>query len=281
MSEHLLPNLVIIGAQKSASTFAQQIIADHPEVSMPGSEETYFEDPDFHERPLSELTRRFEGTTEKVRGIKRPNYIGKAEVPGRIAKILPESKLIAVLRNPVDRAIAAYLHQVRFGTSPLMRLDAVMRELVEGAGELPGYKRSREILEFGKYHKYLSMYRTYLETGRLLVLLHDDILRDPRGCIRTCYQFLEVDPSFEPPSLHSRPMAAVNNPLRIKVLAARNPLMFVYDPDRTRLYPRKMNVLQYTLAGGLTVLDRYILAPILPNAKPRLSLDVRKKVLEF
>ncbi|OWU77589.1 hypothetical protein ATO3_02560 [Marinibacterium profundimaris] len=276
-----MPNLIIIGAQKSASTFMQNAVAEHPDVFIPKGEEAYFEDPDYDQKSASYLSGRFDGRNEKILGIKRPNYIGKPEVPARIVRDLPDAKIIAVLRNPVDRAIAAYFHQIRYGTMPLLPLDEGMSKLVENDGVIPGYARSKEILEFGLYYKYLSQYEHFSSSGRQLVFLHEDISKEPEECIRKSYEFLGVDVSYSPQNLQGRPMAAVYNPLRLKVLAARNPLMFTYNDDRTRLHSRKMNYLEYGLAGALTVADRYVLSRFLRNNKPQLDPTIRKKMVNY
>ena len=95
-----LPDFVIIGAQKSASSFMQLCLADHPDIYIPEGETPFFESPDYEQGDIHEIEELFEGRSEKCLGIKRPNYIGKAEVPNRILKHLPNAKLIAILRNP-------------------------------------------------------------------------------------------------------------------------------------------------------------------------------------
>jgi len=104
----MLPDYIIIGAHKSASTFVHKCLMEHPDIYMPKDEIPFFEIPDYESSSLSELEKYFKGRKEKRFGIKRPSYIGKPEVPARISNDLPDAKLIAVLRDPVDRAVSSY-----------------------------------------------------------------------------------------------------------------------------------------------------------------------------
>jgi len=154
----MLPNFVIIGAQKSASSFLQACLNDHPDIYLPHGETPFFESPDYEQSDIRELQRIFEKRSEKCLGIKRPNYIGKPEVPKRIASHLQNAKLIAVLRNPIDRAISAYYHNIKFEFIPPIDIEIGMRKLIWEPSFSAKYKRSPEIIELGFYCKYLSKY---------------------------------------------------------------------------------------------------------------------------
>ena len=97
-------DFVIIGAQKSASSFVHLCLLDHPEVYIPEKEIPYFENPDYKKKDLKNiiLTTKEYKKNYKAIGIKRPNYLGKDEVPARIFKNNPNIKLIVVLRNPIE-----------------------------------------------------------------------------------------------------------------------------------------------------------------------------------
>jgi len=157
----MLPNFVIIGAQKFASTFLQICLNDHPDIYLPHGETSFFESPDYEESEIRKFERIFNKRSEKCLGIKRPNYIGKPEVPKRIASHLPNAKLIAVQRNPIDRAISAYYHNINYGFVLPIDVEIGMRKLISDASFAEIYKRSSKIIEFGYYYKYLSKYKHY------------------------------------------------------------------------------------------------------------------------
>ena len=69
----MLPTLVIIRAQKSASSFMHKCLADHPEIYLPKREVPFFASPDYEQGSIKDLEKLLEGRREQILGIKRPN----------------------------------------------------------------------------------------------------------------------------------------------------------------------------------------------------------------
>lgn len=274
-----LPDFLVIGAQKSASTFVQACLAEHPEVYVHPGEVPFFQSPDYERGSIEDLERLFEGRTERRLGMKRPSYLARPEVPDRIRRHLPDARLIAVLRDPVERAVSSYFHNVRYGFVPRLPLDEGFRRLLDG-DLAERHPRAREILEYGFYHRHLARYADYLEAGRFLVLLHDDVGADPRAAIREAYAFLGVDPGHAPGALDARPQASVYDPLRLAVLRAVHRLSFRYDPEEARLHARDPGPLARAAIRGLRAVDRR-LARHRPARRPRLGepLEARLRAL--
>ena len=116
-----LPNFLIIGTQRGASTFLHKRLLEHPDVFMLPLEEGYFDDPWYEPRRLDGwLEKRFHAAGDRAaRGFRRAELLAFPECPARIAHDLPGVRLIAVLRNPVDRAVSAYHHYVAAGLLPV------------------------------------------------------------------------------------------------------------------------------------------------------------------
>lgn len=271
----MLPNFLIIGAQKSASSFLHACLADHPDIYLPQEEIPFFESPDYEHNDIKQFEKLFERRNENCIGIKRPSYIGKPEVPARIQLHLPNAKLIAVLRNPIDRAISAYFHQINYGFIPPLDVEIGMRQLILDPLFKSKYKRSPEIIEFGYYYKYLNDYNHYLKNDQLLIFLHEDIRSNALESIQRAYNFLGVSQNFIPNSLNSRPQKVLYNLPRLKILTYRNRFIFDYNEERTRVYPKKMTLIDKILDRYLTLLDRKLLSIFLPNNKPKVSLELR------
>lgn len=105
----MLPNFLIIGAQKSATTFLLRCLREHPDVFVPSGEIPFFEDPDYSQGDIESFARLFaRGCHKKAVGLKRPNYLHKPECPERIHRHIPSARLIVILRDPIERAISAY-----------------------------------------------------------------------------------------------------------------------------------------------------------------------------
>lgn len=275
----LKPDFIVIGAQKSASTFVQTCLQDHPEIYLPKGETPHFETPDYAQAAPGALQAMFAGRTERRQGIKRPNYLGKPEVPARIAADLPDCQLIAVLRNPVDRIVAAYFHQVTYGTLPALPLETGLLRALDDEAFRRAHPRCRELFEFGLYAQNLTRYETFRDASKMLILLHDDIVRDAPGQIRRCYEFLGVDPEFIAPALGTRPHKVTYSIPRLRFLRLRNRFMHTHDAQHTRLTRRQMNPVEYALAGAITLIDRLVLSRVFTSEKPRLSKALRRRLI--
>lgn len=274
-----LPDFIVIGAQKSASTFIQNALGAHPEIYTPGGETPYFETPDYEDADGPPWEALWGGHNERVRGIKRPQYIGKEEVPARVSRDLPDAKLIAVLRNPLDRIVAAYFHQIKYGTFPAVPLERGLRDVLQGGPLSQRFPRSRELVEFGLYGKHLQGYRSFSEKSRLLVLLHEDIIDDPKKAIAGCYRFLGVRDDFMPPGLNKRPQKVIYSVNRLKFLTLRNRFLHSYNADRTRLSVRKLNPVEWLVVAGITSIDLTLMKHIFKDNKPTLPADLRSDLV--
>ncbi|WP_309381823.1 sulfotransferase family protein [Cerasicoccus frondis] len=277
----MLPDFVIIGAQKSASTFVQSCLAEHPDIYMPNGEIPFFETPDYESGDISMVEALFNGRNESCLGIKRPNYLARTEVPTRLMRHLPEAKLIVVLRNPVERALSAYFHLINYGFIPPLDAEVGLPKCFDDCDYLTRFPRASEILEFGFYGKCMQRYLYYLDRGRLLCFLHEDILSDPYAAIRKAYSFLEVDDAYTPVSLSSRPQKVVYNISRLKLLSLRNRFMYEYFDGNSRLRVKRMSPSDYLIAGGITLFDRHIASRLFSNAKPNISTGLKRKMYGY
>jgi len=271
------PDFIIIGAQKAATTFLQSCLRDHPDVFMPKGETTFFESPDYElaNGDIANLHELFEGRSEKHFGIKRPNYIGKPEVPARIEHHLPDAKLIAVLRKPLDRAISAYHHNINLGFIPPIDIEEGMRLILTKKSFSEKYKRASEIIEFGYYYKYLNKYSHYINNKQLLILLHEDIIFNKLEAIKKVYKYLDVDVHYIPKSINTKPQAIVYNMKRQKYLRIKNHILYEYHLDRTRISLKKCNIIRKIIVWPLVIIDMKILSVFFRNNKPEISTDLR------
>jgi hypothetical protein len=269
------PDFIIIGAQKASSTFIHNCLNNHPEIYLLPNEVPFFESPDYEESKIENLYSRFEKRNEKLVGFKRPNYIGKAEVPERIIKHLPDIKLIAVLRNPVDRAISALYHNMNYGFLPIDDPNKLLIKILDNEA-ISGYPRANEILEFGLYHKYLSKYEHYFKENRLYLTTLDEIKADKSGLITNLYRFLNVDSNFIPSNLDKRPQAVVYNLNRLKLLSKKNQFVYNYTSDKSRL-EKKPGIMPRIIRKGFVYFDNLIMSKLYENQKT-VSVDIREQL---
>ena len=110
-------------------------------------------------------------------------------IPELISQTFPAMKFIVVLRDPVHRAISAYLHWMKKGAiSPLLDLRKVATD----------YPKMR-ILEYGLYARYLKVWMKYVRPERLRIILYEDQIKKNRDqTLADIYQYLDLDPTFKP-----------------------------------------------------------------------------------
>jgi hypothetical protein len=202
-----LPSALIIGAQRSGTTSLFNYLAQHPDVLPPlGKEIHYF---DLHYArgvrwyrgrfPFSYRLRRRALTIDAS-----PYYLAHPLAPERAAQLLPEVKLVAVLRNPVDRAFSHYQHEVRDGRESLSFAEAIDREPARLAGEEerlrhePGYysynHHRYSYTRRGLYLEQLGCWVRQYPRSRLLVLQSERLFREPAAVSAALYAFLGLRP---------------------------------------------------------------------------------------
>lgn len=275
-------DFIIIGGQKCASSYIHRTIGEHPEISTLPYECPHLESPDYENGGLEQLSQLLgDLDQEKVIGFKRPNYLANFDVPDRIAQINPKMKLIAVVRNPLDRLKSAYFHNMKYGTGPVLPLNQGVELLLEH-GVIKDYARTRELLEFGFYHKYLSKYQDIFGDN-LMVINFSDIKKDKIAVIRACYRFLGISEDFIPEkALNSRPQQVVYSLTRAKVLALRNPFKYTYNKNRTRLFTKKQSFVDRIICKTINVFDNVVMSRIFSgNQKPDYSPEIKNRLQEL
>lgn len=183
-----LPNFLGIGAQKAGTTWLHQLLASHPDVYMPKKrkEVHYF---DWHFDKGLDWYKTFfpdfkNSQNYQAIGEITPDYLYETSCPKRIAELLPEVKLIAILRSPVSRAYSQYTMQAaEFNwTAPFETMIT----------ERP------DIVERGKYALQLERYLNYFPKEQLLVLIFEEAVQNPNVAKQELARFLDLDPAKFP-----------------------------------------------------------------------------------
>ncbi len=197
-------DFLVIGAQKSGTTTLYELLNAHPAIFIPGAKELeFFSDPVRYGRGYKWYCSTYfaKAPAGSVKGEASTHYMMYPEAPGRIAETLPDAKLIAILRNPAERAYSHYRMSVMRG-----RERRPFQEAVESAIEAPvrAVSEDYDYLRFGEYGRILSDYLDRFPRGNLHVAFTEELDSDPSRVIRNMYSFLGVDAAFAPPNLDRR-----------------------------------------------------------------------------
>jgi hypothetical protein len=203
-----LPEFIMIGGQKCGTTSLFQYLQQHPSVSKVYVEEVHYFDLNYG-RGINWYRAHFPMRGDgAMSGDDSPYYIFHPLVPKRVARDLPDVRLIALLRNPVDRAYSHYYHELRRGRETLPFEEALEREEERLEGEVsrmqadPGYNsfdhQRYSYLARGRYAEQLERWYDLFPRDRLLVLQSEEMFRDPGPVYEQVLDFLGL-PRAEPP----------------------------------------------------------------------------------
>ena len=199
-----LPNLVVVGAMRSATSYLAAKLRTHPDVFMSPTKELHYFNR-WYDRGTEWYMRNFAGATdESIVGEATPEYMHARGAIRRIAEVVPDAKLIASLRNPVDRAYSHYLKERAWIWEPLDFAEAITVEPERLANATEVRRDRYAYLDKGRYLTQLQRICEYFPRSSLLVVVFEDMRADPEGTFRTIFEFLGVDPSFIPPDLRTR-----------------------------------------------------------------------------
>ena len=194
------PTFLCIGAQKCGTTWLASAVAQHPEVGTGRKKELHFFDRrEAYARGLRWYESQFRtGPSTRAVGEFTPNYwrtvgteagavfLGSAE---RVAAAYPDLQLIVCLRDPVERAVSAYFHNIKAG-----RLSP-STSLLDAVRERPGLR------DFGNYGSQLDAWLAHYPLDRFLFLVYEEDIRPDDAkpaALRRTFGHLGVDPAFEP-----------------------------------------------------------------------------------
>lgn len=178
-SPSVLPDFLIIGAAKAATTWIANQLRARSDVFIPGPEPHYFS----REYDRGEQWYRAwfkDSRSDQLVGEKSADYLADPQVPERIARLLPDAKIVVQLRNPVDRAYSDYCMLFRRGTV---------------SGEIQKFLGSQDnsqprFLNDGLYNQHLRRFLDYFPANNVKIILYEDIRTEPKEVVTNVNDFL-------------------------------------------------------------------------------------------
>ena len=185
-----LPDFIMIGASKAGTTSMHYYLGQHPEISMSYPKETNFFTREDYLEPdaLAWYSSCFEDVPG-LRGDASPKYAHFptiAHVPERIASLVPQAKLIFLVRDPIERAESHYYHNY-FNRSESRDIDQVFAELQDD--DYP-------LVVASKYGMQLEQYLPHFPMSQIMIVDNNDLRKARDETMSSVFAFLGVDPAF-------------------------------------------------------------------------------------
>jgi hypothetical protein len=212
-----LPNFLIVGAMRSGTTWLSRCLGEHQDVFMAKRKELHFFDSN-HERGLEWYQQQFRSANGALAvGEATARYMCDPLSLERIARLLPDVRLIAILRDPSDRAYSHYWLNRARGWESVPFEEALEREPERILRSREDYFRYAYV-ERGRYGAQVKRLRERFGPSRVHVMLLDDFQGDPAGEFSRVCGFLGVSQGVAVPMLRQR----VNAYRRFRSIRVRN-----------------------------------------------------------
>ncbi|MFO7662689.1 MAG: sulfotransferase [Chloroflexota bacterium] len=236
-----LPNFLIVGAAKSGTSALYAYLRKHPDIFMSENKEPNFfalegqkvnfsgpGDKGINRRSITRLAV-YESLFARVKhehaiGEASTIYLYHPQAPSRIKHYVPHAKLIAILRNPMDRAYSAFLHTRRDGREPESDFSTAL--LAESDRINAGWAHLWHYTRMGFYSVQIERYLNYFPQTSIAIYTYDEFKRNPDTLLREIFSFLEVEPNVV---INTTDRYNVSGPTRVLWLQK-----WITQPHRTK-----------------------------------------------
>ncbi len=206
-----LPDFVVIGAQKCGTTYFYHLLSQHPYVEPAAKKELHFFN-DLFDEGVEWYRRCFPQSSLKdgrrtITGEATPSYLSHPHAARRMAEVIPRARLIALLRDPVDRAYSHYQFSVRRGFEHLNFEEAIEAEetrlrrerdkVLEDEHHASFNLERFSYLSRGVYVDQLLRWSEFFDREQMLVLKSEHFFERPWDTFRRVLTFLDL-PNWEP-----------------------------------------------------------------------------------
>lgn len=203
-------DFIVIGAAKSGTTTLFELVKDHPQLSIPRNKEVpFFSDEAIYHKGFEWYLNTYFGKSlnDSLWGTMTPQYMlgenatNPELVARRIKEVLPDVKLIAILRHPIKRAFSHYRMAAQRGYIT-KNFEKAVEDLLEdktlGQSRLQDINEANTFLLGSEYGHILQAYYQHFKPEQILVLDAEDLKSQPENVMRSLFKFLNIDEDYQP-----------------------------------------------------------------------------------
>lgn len=270
-----LPNFFVVGAAKAGTTSLYYYLKQHPEIYMSPIKEPHFFSKDinvnlfrkdyrksvsidtksyFSKPKLKELhsvfITEYEDYVKLFREVKDEKAIGEAsgsylysKVAAReIYKFNPNSKIIIILRDPIERAYSHYIMDLMSGFTD--KADFIKEVINDYNKPQKGWGISNLYIELGLYYEQVKRYLEVFPKENVKIILYDDYKNQTEKVLKEIFSFLDVDSNFLPDISKKYNIGAVPKYLKFNKMVRE-----IYLEIRSFVPQRILNILREIYAN--------------------------------
>lgn len=197
-----LPDFLIIGAQRSGTTSLYYYLSQHPDTQLIFPKEVHYFDLNY-KKGLLWYKNHFPVTgRRKITGEASPYYIFNPYVAKRAHTVLPQAKIIILLRDPAERAFSHYKMNVRNGIEPLSFEEAIDKESDRLQEDLLKMHRDEfyvgenhrrySYINRGFYDEQLKIWLQYYSLEQMMIIKSEDFFQNTEKVVKQVFEFLEI-----------------------------------------------------------------------------------------
>ena len=274
-AEKTLPNFLIVGAMKAGTSSIYNYLRQHPSIYMSPIKEPHYFSYDGIKVSRRQITTLVDycalfrrAASDHAVGEASTTYLSSTVAAERIARYMPNVKLISILRDPVERAYSHYLMNVREGLEPSGGFYQAICDEEMGKVKNFRFRPAANYLGNGFYYRHLLRYLKLFDRSQIAIYLFEDFANDASSVLRDMFRFLGVDKAFVPDVSIKYNMSGIPKSRRFHSLLVPSPLK---DAVKCVL----PGVLQLQIARFLINVRNQNLV------KQKLPEDVRRKVISL
>jgi hypothetical protein len=207
-------DFIVIGAQKCATTTLFELLRQHPDISLPLEKELpFFTRENCDPEAWADFSETYyRGAREPLWGKVTPQYMADSKAAARIAAQMPETRLIAVLRDPIERSRSHFRMAQRRQTESRSFDQAMREQLGEDAlstarcAAVPEHSQGYEsesafYLVWSEYGRILTHYREHFPREQILLIYTEELEHEPAATLKRVLDFLGLPQAFAPRGL--------------------------------------------------------------------------------
>lgn len=252
-----LPDTIIVGAQKAGTSSLFWYLVQHPGILGSSKKEVHYFDGglnpeiDNYEKGTNWYRSNFPLSTKSNRR-KRvlevcPLYLFNPDVANRIHRHVPDARIVVILRNPVERAISHFFHEVRAGREGRSIMQALVEEdsLLDPVWVNRDFKNNVFIRHSykarGMYAKQVARYFDVFSEQRVYVMGSKSLFDDPDSAIKLLLSFLDVDADFAIPDKRAKNQGMKRTQIEIEVYEYLTEFFAPHNDDLFQLLGKELN----------------------------------------